>query len=42
MASRTGKMSYGNSFAAYVREYKKRKQLEEDNVPKRTKLNTER
>jgi hypothetical protein len=37
-------MSAGNSVAAYMREYKKRKRLEEDNcnnVPKRTKLNAE-
>jgi hypothetical protein len=34
-------MSAGNSCAAYMREYKKRKRLEEDNfnnVPKRTNL----
>jgi hypothetical protein len=38
-------MSAGNSRAAYMREYRKRKRLEEDNcnnVPKRTKLNAER
>jgi L-rhamnose mutarotase len=38
-------MSVGNSCAAYMRVYRKRKQLEEDNcndVPKRTKLNAER
>jgi hypothetical protein len=37
-------MSVGNSRAAYMREYKERKLLEEDNctnVPKRTKLNAE-
>jgi hypothetical protein len=41
----TDNMSTGNSYAAYMREYRKRKQLEEDNcnnVPKRTKLNAER
>jgi hypothetical protein len=41
----TDKMSAGNSCAAYTREYRKGKQLVEDdcnNVPKRTKLNTER
>jgi hypothetical protein len=45
MTSRTHKISAGNSRAAYMREYKKRKRLEEDNcsnVPKRTKLNSER
>jgi hypothetical protein len=38
-------MSAGNSRAAYMREYRERKRLEEDNcnnVPKRTKLNAER
>jgi hypothetical protein len=38
-------MSAGNSRAAYMREYRKRKRLEEDNcnnVPKRTELNAER
>jgi hypothetical protein len=38
-------MSAGNSRAAYMREYRKRKGLEEDNcniVPKRTNLNAER
>jgi hypothetical protein len=37
-------MSAGNSNAAYMREYRKRMQLEEDNcnnVPKQTKLNAE-
>jgi hypothetical protein len=37
--------SNNNSRAAYVREYRKRKRLEEDNcnnVPKRTKLHAER
>jgi hypothetical protein len=45
MKSRTDKVSHGNSRAAYMREYKKKKQLEEDNcnnVPKRKKLNAER
>jgi hypothetical protein len=44
MTSRTKKISVGNSRAAYMREYRKRKRLEEDNcnnVPKRTKLNAE-
>jgi hypothetical protein len=39
------KMSAGNSRDAYMREYRKRKRLEEDNcnnVPKRTKLRAER
>jgi hypothetical protein len=43
--SRTDKMSAGNSRAVYMRQYKKRKRLEEDNcnnVPKRTKLHAER
>jgi hypothetical protein len=38
-------MSAGNSRAAYMREYRKRKRLEEDNcnnVPKRTELHAER
>jgi hypothetical protein len=38
-------MSTGNSRAAYMREYRKRKRLEEDNynnVPERTKLHGER
>jgi hypothetical protein len=38
-------MSAGNNRAAYMREYRKRKRLEEDNcnnVPKRTKLHAER
>jgi hypothetical protein len=37
-------MSAGNSRAAYMREYRKMKRLEEDvcnNVPKRTKLNVQ-
>jgi hypothetical protein len=40
MMPHTDKMSAGNSGAAYVREYRKRKWLEEDNcnnVSKRTK-----
>jgi hypothetical protein len=44
MMSNTDKMSAGNSRAAYMREYRKRKWLEEDNcnnVPERTKLNAE-
>jgi hypothetical protein len=39
------KMTAGNSRAAYMREYRKRKRLEEDNcsnVPKRIKLSVER
>jgi hypothetical protein len=38
-------MSAGNSRAAYMSEYRKRKRLEEDkcnNVPERTNLNAER
>jgi hypothetical protein len=45
MTSRTDKISAGNSRAAYMREYRKRKRLEEDNcnnVHKRTKINFER
>jgi hypothetical protein len=45
MTSRTDKKSAGNSRAAYMREYRKWKRLEEDNcnnVPKRTKLHAER
>jgi hypothetical protein len=45
MASRTDKMSAGNSRAAYMREYRKGGRLEEDNcnnVPKRSKLHAER
>jgi hypothetical protein len=45
MTSRTNKMPAGNSRAAYMREYRKRKPLEEDNcnnVPKRKKLHAER
>jgi hypothetical protein len=39
MTSHTDKMSAGNSGAAYMRQYSKRKQLEENNcnnVPKRS------
>jgi hypothetical protein len=39
MTSHTDKMSAGNSHAAYMRQYRKRKQLEEENcnnVPKRS------
>jgi hypothetical protein len=45
MTSRTDKKSAGNSCAAYVKEYRERKWLEEDNcnnVPKWTKLNAKR
>jgi hypothetical protein len=45
MTSRTDKLSAGNSRAEYMREYTKRKMLEEDicnNVPKRTKLHAKR
>jgi hypothetical protein len=45
MRSRSDKMSAGNSRAAYMREYRKRKRLEEDtcnNVTKRKKLHAER
>jgi hypothetical protein len=44
MTSRTDKMSTGNSRAAYMREYRKRKRLEDNcnNVPKWTHLNAER
>jgi hypothetical protein len=44
MMSCTDKISAGNSHVAYMREYRKRKWLEEgncNNVPKRTKLNAE-
>jgi hypothetical protein len=44
MTSHIHKISNGNSRAAYTREYRKRKRVEEDNcnnVPKRTKLNGE-
>jgi hypothetical protein len=44
MTSRTDKMTAGNSRAAYMREYRKRKRLEDDNfnnVPKWTKLHAE-
>jgi hypothetical protein len=43
--SRTEKMSAGNSRAAYMREYNKRKRLEEhyfNNVPKWPTLNADR
>jgi hypothetical protein len=36
MKSRTDEMPAGNSRAAYMREYRKSKRLEEDNRPKRT------
>jgi hypothetical protein len=44
MTSRTDKMSAGNSRAAYIRHYRKRKRLEDNcnNVLKRTKSNAER
>jgi hypothetical protein len=45
MTSRADKRSAGNSRAAYMIEYRKRKRLEEDNcnnVPKRTNLHAER
>jgi hypothetical protein len=45
MTSHTEEMSAGNSRAIYMREYSRRKRLEEDicnNVAKRTKLNAER
>jgi hypothetical protein len=45
MTSRTDMMSAGNSRAAYMREYRRRRRLEEDNcnnVPKRTELRAER
>jgi hypothetical protein len=44
MTSRTDKMSTDNSRAAYMREYWKRKLLEDNrnNVSKRTKLNAKR
>jgi hypothetical protein len=45
MTSRTNKMTAGSSRAAHMREYRKRKRLEEDNcnnVFKRTKLNAQR
>jgi hypothetical protein len=44
MMSRTDKMPVSNSRAAYMREYRKRKRLGENNcnnVPKRMKLNAE-
>jgi hypothetical protein len=44
MTSRADKMSAGHSRAAYMREYRKRKRLEEDNcnnVPERIKLQAE-
>jgi hypothetical protein len=43
--SRTDKMSAGKSRAAYMREYRKSRRLEENNcnnVPKRAKLSDER
>jgi hypothetical protein len=44
MTSHIDKMSVGNSCAAYMRQYRKRKPLEDNcnNVPKRTKLHAER
>jgi hypothetical protein len=44
MTSRTDKMSAGNSRAAYITEYMKRKRLVDNcnNAPKRKKLNAER
>jgi hypothetical protein len=45
MMSRTDKMLADNIRATYMKEYRKRKRLEEDNynnVPKRTKLHVER
>jgi hypothetical protein len=45
MAPHTDKMSAGITRAAYMRDYRKMKRLEEDNcnnVPKRTMLNAER
>jgi hypothetical protein len=44
MTSCTDNIADGNSRAAYMREYKKRKRLEDNcnNVPKRTKLHAER
>jgi hypothetical protein len=43
MTSHTDKMSIDITHAAYMREYRKRKQLEDNcnNVPKQTKLNAE-
>jgi hypothetical protein len=44
MTSRTDKVSAGNTRAAYMREWRKRKRSEDDcnNVPKGTKLHAER
>jgi hypothetical protein len=44
MTSRTDKMFADNSRAAYMREYRERKRLEDNcnNVPKRTTLHAER
>jgi hypothetical protein len=44
MTSRTDKMSAGNSRAAYMKDYRKTKRLEDNcnNVRKRTKLHAER
>jgi hypothetical protein len=45
MTSRIDKLSAGNSGAAYIRQYRKRKRLEEgncNNIPKRANLNAER
>jgi hypothetical protein len=45
MKSRIDKMSAGITRAVYMKEYRKRKRLEEDtcnNASKRTKLNAER
>jgi hypothetical protein len=45
MTTRTDKISAGNSCAAYMREYNKRKQLEEyyfNNIPQRPTLNADR
>jgi hypothetical protein len=45
MTSRTDKISAGNSRASYMRQYRKKKRLQEDicnNVPKRTKFHAER
>jgi arginine deiminase len=47
MTARTDKMSAGKSHAKYMRQYRKKKRLEEDNsqrsnnVPKRRKTNAE-
>jgi hypothetical protein len=44
MTSHTDKVSAGNSRAGYMKEYRKRKRIENNchNVPKRTKLLAER